>query len=81
MMTSTCLSMLKGQVLGRRQGAARGEDTLDDGVVGQVEEHDHPLHRAAPPRKTAAEVLGNVVFDAHGGKDDGEVRRPSATLA
>ena len=67
------LVQVKGQVLGHRQGGARGDDTLDDGVVGQVQQHDHALHRAAALERLP-EVSGHVILDAHSGKDDGEVR-------
>ena len=64
--------LLKGQVFRHRQGAAGGQDTLDDGVVAEVEEHDHVFHHAAG-LKGGAEVIGHVVFNTHGGKDDAEL--------
>ena len=66
------VAVLKGQELRRRQGAAGGEDALDDGVGGQVEEHDHPA-QGAGLLEGAAEELGGVVLDAHGGEDNGEL--------
>ena len=43
------------------QRTAGGEDTFDDRVVREVEEHDHLLH---DPRlfKRAFEIVGNVVL-------------------
>ena len=63
---------VKGQIFRRGQRAARRQDPLDDGIVGQVEEHDHPAQHAAF-LKGAAEIVGHVVGDTHGGKNDGEV--------
>ena len=62
----------EGQVLRGGEGAAGGEDPLDDGVGGQVEEHDHPLEGPGL-LKVPPEELGGVVLDAHGGEHDGEL--------
>ena len=51
--------LLKGQIFGSGQGTLGGEDTLDDGVIGQVEEHDNPVHNAGF-LKAAAEVVADL---------------------
>src|SRR5699024_8779598 len=66
------VAQVKGQILGGGEGAAGGQDALDDGVGGQVHEHDHPLEGACL-LEVAAEELGGVVLDAHGGEHDGEL--------
>ena len=63
--------LLKGQVLRRRQRAARGEDALDDGVGGEVQKHGDPALGAALG-KAAPEIVGHVVGDAHGAEDHAE---------
>ena len=67
------LVQVKGQILGHGQRGTGGNDTLNDGVIGQIQQHDHTLHGTAA-LKALAEVGGNVILDAHSGKDDGEVR-------
>ena len=59
----------EGEVFRNCQRTAGGEDTFDDRVVREVEEHDHLLH---DPRlfKRAFEIVGNVVLDPHCSKDD-----------
>ena len=66
------LVQVKGQIFRRCQRTARRQDPLDDGIVGQVEEHDHPAQHAAF-LKGAAEIVGHIVGDTHSGKYDGEV--------
>ena len=66
------VSLVEGQIFRRREGTAGGEDPLDNGVGGQIAEHDHPLEGAGL-LKAAAEKFGGVILHAHGGKDDGEV--------
>ena len=63
---------VKRQILGHRQRGTRGDDTLDDRVIGKVQQHDNALHRAAA-LEALTEVGGHIVLDAHGGKDDGKI--------
>ena len=67
------LVQVKRQIFRHGQRGTRGDDTLDDGVVGEVQQHDDALHRAAA-LEALAEVRRNVVLDAHGREHDGEVR-------
>ena len=66
------LAQVKGQILGDGQRRTGGDDTLDDGVVGQVQQHDHAVHDVGG-LKALFEVVGNVVLHAHGGEHDGEI--------
>ena len=63
--------LLKGQVLGGGQRHARGGDTLDGGVVGEVGEDDGAVDGAGAA-EVVDEVLGLLKGDADGGEDDGE---------
>ena len=62
---------LVGEVLGRGQRAARRDEALDGGVVGEGEEHDDVGENAAVLEGVDEEAR-HVVLDAHGGEDDDE---------
>ena len=63
---------LKREVFGDGQGAPGRQGTLDDRVVGEVEQHDDSGKYAAL-FKALAEILRNVLLNAHGGKDNAEI--------
>mmetsp|Transcript_9018 Transcript_9018/g.30566 ORF Transcript_9018/g.30566 Transcript_9018/m.30566 type:complete len:578 (+) Transcript_9018:341-2074(+) len=60
-----------GQVLGRGERNARGDDALDGGVVGQVEEEGHALHGAVL-LEVVLEEARRLHVDAHGREHNGE---------
>ena len=62
----------ESQVLCGRQRYAGGDETLDGGVVGQIEEEDGPLQTTAG-LKTAAKDGRFLVRDTNGGEDDGKL--------
>ncbi len=63
---------LEGEVLGRGQRHLRCDQTFHYRVVGQIEVHRHVIGDAAFLKGTA-EVLRDVIFDAHRGEDDAEL--------
>ena len=64
--------LLKGQIFRHRKGAPGGKDSFNNGVIAEVQEHDHIFHNPVL-LEGRAEVIGHVVFDAHGGKDHAEL--------
>ncbi len=65
-------ALFKGQVFRRRESDLGSQKTFHHRVVGQVEEHDHMVGGAAV-LEGPAEEFRHVVFDAHGGKDNGKL--------
>mmetsp|Transcript_9925 Transcript_9925/g.23506 ORF Transcript_9925/g.23506 Transcript_9925/m.23506 type:complete len:392 (-) Transcript_9925:217-1392(-) len=63
---------LVGKVLGRGEGKTGGNDTLDGGIVGEVEEKGRALHGTGL-LEIGAEETGGLHVDTHGTEDDGEV--------
>ena len=59
------------QILRNGQCTAGRQDTLNDGVVGQVQEHGYILKHTAV-LKALAEVIRHVVFDTHGSEYNGK---------
>ena len=64
--------MPEGQIFGGGQGDARGEQTFDGRIIGQVEKEDGPLQRVAG-LEAAAEDGGFVIGNTNGGKNDGKL--------
>ena len=64
--------LLEGEVLGDGQRAPRREQTLDRGVVGEVQEEDDSLERAGL-LELLHEVARLAVGDAHRAEDDREL--------
>ena len=65
--------VFKRQIFRRGKGASRRENSLDDGVVREVEEHGDASENARFLERTA-EVIRDVILDAHRRKDDTELR-------
>ena len=66
------VAALIGEVLGRRERDTRGDDALDGGVIGEVQEQHGALERAVLLKVLLEEVRGLHV-DTHGGKHDGKL--------
>ena len=64
--------LLEGQIFGGGQRAARRQNTLDDGIIREIQEHHDLLQHAGFVERTA-EVFGHVVLRAHCGEDDTEL--------
>ena len=64
--------LLKCQILGSCQRDLRCDQTLDNRVISQVEEH-RDVARYAALLKCLAEILRDIVLDAHRGKYDTEL--------
>ena len=64
-------TFLKGKVFRGAQSHLRRDQTFHHRVVGQVQVHHHMVRHAAFLKGTAEELC-HVVFNAHGGKYDGE---------
>ena len=65
-------AQVEGQVLGQGQGGPRSEQPFDARGRGQRQEQ-RDIGQHAAFFEGADEVLGHVVLDAHGRKDDGEL--------
>lgn len=64
--------LLIGQILGSCKCKTRSDDTLDSGVVCQIEEKDHSLHRAVL-LEVGLEETGDLHIHTHSCEDDAEV--------
>ena len=64
--------VLVGKVLGGGKGETGGNDTLNGGIVGKVEEKGRALHGTGF-LEVGAEETGGFHVHAHGTEDDGEV--------
>ncbi len=62
----------KRKVLGNRKGTARRQNPFDYRVVREVYKHNDPLQYARLLKGTF-KVICNIVFNAHGGKHNGEI--------
>ncbi len=54
------------------KSTARSKSTLNNGIVGHIQEHYNPLY-GSRFLKAAAEIIRNVVLNPHGGKNNREV--------
>eukprot|EP01084_Bolivina_argentea_P071534 130022_1 len=66
------LTAIVGQVLGGGQGQTGGHDTLNGGIVGQVQE-EHGLLHGTVLLELATEETGSLLVDTHSGEDDAEI--------
>ena len=61
-----------GQILGCREGQSWGNNSFDGGVISQIQEQDHPLHRTVL-LEVSFEETGHLHVNTHSSKNDTEV--------
>jgi len=61
-----------GQILGGSQGKSRSDNSLNRGIVGQVQEKHHSLHGTVL-LEIGSEESGHLHVDTHGGKHHTEI--------
>ena len=65
-------AFFKCKILSQRKRHLWSDQTLNDRVIGQVDEHGHVVGNTAF-LEGAAEEVSHVVFDTHGGEHDSEL--------